>query len=80
MTDKELLKAIKGDVDHCPFCGSENLDAGDLDPDGVEAVSDVSCEDCGAEWKEGFRLNWVEVVNDPGHPDNSPDPVPGQVP
>ena len=40
----------------CPNCGSDNISAGDPEPDGLTAVSEVECLDCRAEWKDIYHL------------------------
>jgi hypothetical protein len=65
MTNEELQKAIESSVSHCPFCGSENLEATTPDLDGLEATSIVTCSDCEAEWRETYRLSGVGVLSAP---------------
>ena len=40
----------------CPNCGSDNISAGDPEPDGLTAVSTVGCVDCGAVWEDVYKL------------------------
>lgn len=55
MSDVELTKKLLDKFNHCPNCGSENLDAGDKDGAAVLSVA-VECGACGAEWTEHYRF------------------------
>lgn len=51
----------------CPHCGSKKL----LWPDEIIAVNDatasqkVECKDCGEQWVDQYKLEYVEIVNVP---------------
>jgi hypothetical protein len=53
-------------TDHCPFCQSENIQAGAEDrPDGTTTLTqDVECLDCGREWREVYRVVAIEWAGD----------------
>lgn len=53
MTNDEYL--TKGG-NNCPKCNSENLSGDDFSTDSGYALQDVSCDDCGVEWKEFYHL------------------------
>lgn len=40
----------------CPVCGSDNLQAQDLDADGPDVWDDCTCQDCGATWKTAYAV------------------------
>jgi hypothetical protein len=52
MTNDELTAKLRANCCHCPNCGSNDLDAGRLTPDGPNAVSEVECKNCGCQWHE----------------------------
>jgi transposase-like protein len=49
-TDKEYIK----DPNHCPYCSSDNLEAGHFDPEGL--VVPVTCNSCHKSWTELYKL------------------------
>ncbi len=40
----------------CPNCNSKNIEGGSLEMDGDSAWVKVSCADCGADWKDVYKL------------------------
>lgn len=48
---------------HCPFCGSDNINADGIDCESY--LQDVDCNDCGNEWQEQYRMIDVTAENDP---------------
>ena len=53
---KELLK----DPNHCPYCGSTDIQSGDRNSDDNWISQDVSCNDCELEWEEIYTLSSIE--------------------
>tara|TARA_Y100000034_G_C6646851_1_gene282998 strand:- start:303 stop:512 length:210 start_codon:yes stop_codon:yes gene_type:complete len=49
----------------CPFCGSENIEAGPLEADGMVAWSSVGCDDCEKTWQDEYNLVNVEMFEYP---------------
>jgi len=45
----------------CPFCGSSNVEAQNLEMDGACAWSDCTCNDCNKEWKDEYALTGYSV-------------------
>lgn len=45
----------------CPFCGSENISAGDTDFGDINAWRNIKCMKCKKEWTEEFTITRVEV-------------------
>lgn len=43
----------------CPYCGSEDITAGEYRADGSLIWQDVLCNDCGSEWTDEYRLQGV---------------------
>lgn len=41
---------------HCPACGSENLEGGHVSIHAGRAVQEVTCDDCCAEWEDNYKL------------------------
>ena len=70
MTEEERLpeniqKYVEGGGDHCPFCGRDTLSGGDRDMDGGIMSQEVTCESCGKEWQDLYKLYDI-YVDDPG--------------
>jgi hypothetical protein len=64
MTNKELTKKLMENHSACPYCSSENIDAGDYDGGHVLSLT-VTCGDCGKEWGEEYRFSGAfNVGND----------------
>lgn len=53
------LKNEGEDPNRCPYCGSENIDADNFDPEGCFAG--VCCADCGKEWKDTYAYTGIEL-------------------
>lgn len=41
----------------CPFCGSSELEAGDVEADGAEAWDRTDCMSCCSSWSSAFKLS-----------------------
>ena len=50
----------------CPYCNSNELDYGDLIPDGNYIIYPTECGNCGYEFKETYRLDFVGNFNTDG--------------
>lgn len=53
MTDAQFLQ---DGGNRCPFCGSRDIDAGDVEADGAQAWDQTECNTCGSNWSSAFRL------------------------
>lgn len=47
----------------CPHCGSEHIQAGEIDPELL--YRQVNCSDCGAKWEENFKFEGADNYCDP---------------
>jgi transcription elongation factor Elf1 len=50
----------------CPWCDSEDIQTAMIDQDMSIAWQDCSCDKCGREWKNEYRLvaiSWLDPVN-----------------
>ena len=56
----EHIEKYVRDPEHCPFCDSNELLAGELIPEGFSVWREIECEDCHAEWTEVFTLSTIE--------------------
>lgn len=54
LTQREYL-AKRGVV--CPFCGSDDIEGGSVDIDAGGAFQSISCNTCGREWQDTYRLD-----------------------
>ena len=53
MTDSEY---VENSGMLCPYCGSEDISAGDCGIDGLLVSIDVECHDCEKEWLDMYDL------------------------
>ena len=53
MTDSEY---VENSGMLCPYCGSEDISAGDCGIDGLLVSIDVECHDCEKEWLDIYAL------------------------
>jgi len=60
MTKKEK-KAYLEDYNRCPKCHSQYIISHALEADGGTAWANVECSDCGAVWKDVYKL--VDVAS-----------------
>lgn len=58
-TKEEYINA-KGN--HCPHCGSKSISAGSLQADGGEAWQEVTCDTCGEQWNDIYKLTNIEKI------------------
>jgi len=49
--------ANTADKGKCPICGSEQIDGGFINIEGVEAVQEMTCTECGASWDEVYTFS-----------------------
>jgi hypothetical protein len=63
LTGEQLTAKLWADCSHCPNCGSDDLDAGRLSPDGPNAVSEVECKNCGCRWREHYQFTRAELTS-----------------
>ncbi len=59
---KEInLSKYLSNPNSCPFCGSDNITAGNTDFSEINAWRDIRCTDCKEEWTEEFTITNVKV-------------------
>ena len=61
MNTKKIEKYLESGGAFCPHCGGENLESAPMEFDGYVAYVPSSCDDCGTEWTDTYRLTEVEV-------------------
>jgi len=62
MITKKQIEAYLKDSVHCPFCGSENIEAGqfDVSEGDKSAWQNVWCNDCKKRWQDVYTLTSIE--------------------
>lgn len=60
LTDEMRKEYLENFGTRCPFCGSEDITAGDWDFGIGENWSRVYCNACGERWTDVYRLTGVE--------------------
>jgi hypothetical protein len=56
LTSEQIKNYLENGGNKCPYCGSENISGGHFETDSNEAWQPVSCDDCGREWSDLYRL------------------------
>ena len=54
LTEDKVQKYLNADGSRCPFCGSDNIEGGEFEFDGV--WREVFCLDCHEYWKDIYQL------------------------
>lgn len=52
----DIEKYLKAKGVRCPYCGSEDLNAGGVEVDAGEALQDVRCLSCDESWTDVYEL------------------------
>ena len=58
LTDEEYLGE---DGSICPSCRSSHINGGPVEIDGAGAYQNISCDECGFEWQDNYKLVGYEV-------------------
>ena len=59
ISDEAKAKYLKGGGNHCPYCGSDEIDSGNVRyEDELWAI--VRCDKCGKLWRDFYKLARVE--------------------
>jgi transcription elongation factor Elf1 len=45
---------------HCPYCGTEQIEGGNIDIDNCQAWQEIHCLECSKEWIDVYSLTDVE--------------------
>lgn len=53
---------IKSNGSHCPHCGSKSISAGGLKAEGGEAWQENTCDTCGGQWNDIYKLCNIEKI------------------
>jgi transposase-like protein len=56
----------------CPYCGSNDLEAGIMDADGGYAWQPVTCNGCDREWQDRYKLVGGEPEDGADDNDDTP--------
>lgn len=60
ITEEMSQKYLGGLAARCPFCGSDQIEAGKHEFESIFAWQRVSCHACGEEWDEVFTMTHIE--------------------
>ena len=52
------------DPNFCPYCGSDGVTGGDLDPEHIYVYRDVTCRTCDKTWTEEFTLTNITLEDE----------------
>jgi hypothetical protein len=61
----EFCRKVLDTPQHCTFCESSDIDASDYQGNAADLSCKVSCNTCGAVWREGYLLAWAAVEQEP---------------
>ena len=60
LTQEQKKAYMEGGANLCPFCKSADITGGSIDIDGREAWQEVSCNECNEQWRDVYKLAFVE--------------------
>ena len=49
----------------CPFCKNQDIEGGSVEIIEGTAQQNVSCVACGGAWRDKYKLNAVETIEEP---------------
>lgn len=61
LTKEEKEFYIRGGGNHCPFCGSIDIEGGHSEADSGFFCQDVTCLSCHKEWQDIYTLTDIET-------------------
>ena len=64
LTKEQKEKYIASGAQHCPFCESSDISGGRFDAESMECWQEVSCDNCGNEWQDVYKLAFVETQDE----------------
>ena len=65
LTEKRKQQYINETPNTCPFCESENINAGESDWSDSVAYRNIVCADCEKEWTEEFKMVDIQELEIP---------------
>jgi len=66
LTEADARAYVAGGGSLCPYCGSDDLEAGRIEVDSGGAWQDVECAGCRRLWREVFALTGIDVLDQDG--------------
>ncbi len=65
LTPEQKQKYIESNnANLCPFCESADISGGSIEVAGKEAWQEVSCNECGENWRDVYTLAFAETDED----------------
>lgn len=64
VTPEKRAKYLK-DPDHCPFCGSTDIEGDSIEVDMKSTLQDIKCLDCDAQWQDEYLFKRMRVLYPP---------------
>ena len=64
MTPKQRINYLESKGNYCPYCESEDIEAGHFDFDGNRCRQNVVCNDRRREWTDIYKLVDVEEIQE----------------
>lgn len=55
---KAVIKYIS-EPDHCPFCGSDDIEGDRMEIMGTSAYQPIKCNKCGKKWDDIYKLTGI---------------------
>lgn len=60
LTERQKKQYVKFGGNRCPYCSSEDLNAGKLQSDAGYVWQKVSCDHCAREWTDVYTLTGID--------------------
>ena len=48
--------------EYCPICHTVEIDGGFVEIEGQAAKQECSCTECGAEWIDHYKIDYVQMI------------------
>lgn len=66
LTPAMVRRYIDSEGSCCPYCGSDEIEAGPVEADADSSSGDVMCNACGKQWRDVYTLSAIDVLDENG--------------
>ena len=63
LTEADKQQYVKEGGSRCPYCGSHDLEGGDLHSEGSYISQTIDCLSCESKWDDIYQLSGVESID-----------------
>jgi transcription elongation factor Elf1 len=58
LSEEKVAEYLQAPI-KCPYCGSDNITSGHIEGESTSAWADVTCNACGAYWRDIYTLTSI---------------------